>query len=309
MRFREFGNTGWNVSVVGMGCWALGGQWGDIGEEQAVATVHAALDAGINLFDTADAYGPRRSEEFLGKALEGRRSEAFIATKVGNIGGRDGHPLSYATPEHIYLCCDASLYRLRTDYIDMYQCHVRRHANADVFVEAFERLREVGKIRAYGISTFYADDISAFDSHGRRDVVQVPYSAVERDYEGDVLPICADRNIGTLIRGPLAKGILSGKFTADTRFTEQARSGWNDGEGHAEFLTMLDAAEAIRPLSNASRTMAQVALAFTLAHPAVDCIIPGAKTPQQAIENAAAADIELTADELDQIRTIGSEHR
>ncbi len=287
-----------------MGCWAFGGKWGQLDSLQATATVHAALDSGINLFDTSDSYGPRRSEDFLGKALVGQRHHVFIATKVGSIGGQDSEPLSFATPEHIYLCCDASLHRLRTDYIDFYQCHSRRHANRDVIIEAFERLQERGKIRSYGVSSFFTDDVQTFDKHGRCKVVQVPYSVVERDHEDDVLAMCAERNIGTLIRGPLAQGVLSGKFSRDSKFDDETRMNWNAGEGRGDFLRMVESAEMLRPLVSASRSMAQISLAFALANPAVSCVIPGAKTPEQARANAAASDVDLTEAERKQIREI-----
>jgi aryl-alcohol dehydrogenase-like predicted oxidoreductase len=304
MKYRTFGKTGWKVSEVGMGCWAFGGKWGPLDSLQAAATVHAALESGINLFDTSDSYGPRRSEDFLGKALVGQRHDVFIATKVGSIGGQDGEPLNFATPEHVFLCCDASLHRLRTDYIDLYQCHSRRHANKEVIVEAMERLRERGKIRSYGVSSFFTDDVQIFDEHGHCEVVQVPYSVVERDYEDDVLAMCAERNIGTLVRGPLTQGVLSGKFSKETQFDDEARIEWNSGEGRRKFLQMVESAEMLRPLVNASRSMAQISLAFTLANPAVSCVIPGAKTPEQARANAAASDIELTEAEINQIRAI-----
>ena len=102
MQYRSFGRTGWKVSSIGMGCWALGGQWGPVSESDAASTIHAAIDAGINLFDTADSYGPRRSEELLGKTLKNSdRENVFIATKAGNLGRPEGHPLSFSTPEHI----------------------------------------------------------------------------------------------------------------------------------------------------------------------------------------------------------------
>lgn len=304
MKFRNFGKTGWKVSEVGMGFLAFSEHGRPPDSLQAAATVHAGLDSGINLFDTSDSYGPRRSEEFLGRALIGQRHEVFIATKVGSIGGRDGEPLSFATPEHVYLCCDASLHRLRTDYIDFYQCHSRRHSNRDVIIEAFERLRERGKIRSYGVSSFFTDDVTTFDKHGRCDVVQVPYSVVERDYEADVIALCGERNIGTLVRGPLAQGVLSGKFSSDSRFNDQERMEWNSGEGRRKFLKMVQSAEMLRPLVTESRSMAQVSLAFALANPAVSCVIPGAKTPEQARANAAASDVDLSREELDRIRLI-----
>ena len=230
MQYRVFGRTGWRVSAIGLGCWQLGGQLGEVSEADGIATVHAAIQAGINLFDTADSYGPRRSEEVLGKALSGgRRPHVFVATKVGNLARPDGHPLSFTTPEHIYACCDASLHRLQTDYIDLYQCHIREHPRHDVFLEAFERLLEAGKIRAYGTSSFFPSEIDFFDSHGRCHVAQIPYSVLERDYEADAFALCEARNIGVLVRGPLAQGVLSGKFAPDHQFDDPTRSGWNVG--------------------------------------------------------------------------------
>ncbi|MBM4436448.1 MAG: aldo/keto reductase [Actinobacteria bacterium] len=304
MRYRTFGKTGWQVSAIGMGCWALSGQWGPVEEPQAIATVHAALDAGVNLFDTADAYGPRRSEEFLGKALLGVRHRAFVATKVGNLARGAGHPLAYTHPEHIYVCCDASLHRLRTDYIDFYQCHIRHHEYRGIFVEAFERLREEGKIRAYGVSSFFPDDIVAFDVHGRCAGVQLPYSVLERAVEQDALPLCAERRIGTLVRGPLAQGVLSGKFTATTVFEDSVRKGWNAGDARARFEQRLQIVERLRPLTGPQRSLVDVALGFVLAHPAVTCAIPGMKTPEQARANAAAGDVALPPAEVDAIRAL-----
>ena len=305
MQYRVFGRTGWRVSAIGLGCWQLGGQLGAVSEADGIATVHAAIEAGINLFDSADAYGPRRSEEILGKALAGgRRPHHFVATKVGNLGRPDGHPLSFTTPEHIYACCDASLHRLQTDYIDLYQCHIREHPRHDVFLEAFERLLEAGKIRAYGTSSFIPSEIEFFHSHGRCHVAQIPYSVLERTYETDALPLCHERNIGVLIRGPLAQGVLAGKFASDHQFTDPTRTGWNTGDAQQRFQERRAAAEALRPMSGEGRSMAQIALAFAIAHPANTCAIPGARSPEQVRANAAAADLMLTDDELATLRAI-----
>jgi aryl-alcohol dehydrogenase-like predicted oxidoreductase len=297
MQYRTLGKTGWQVSAIGMGCWGIGGQWGPVEERDAIATVHKALDSGINLFDTADAYGVGESERRLGKALRDRRDKALIATKVGNFGRRLGHPLSYATPHHVYLCCDASLHRLQTDTIDLYQCHIGDLQDPSIFLEAFETLRQQGKIRAYGISTNSVDVVKAFDRDGNCAAVQLNYSLLSRGTEESLLPLCAERNIGVLVRGPLAQGVLAGKFTPDTTFTDSVRSGWNQGEQRQRFLRNLDRVEKLRFLARDDRTMAQAALQFVLAHPAVTCAIPGAKSPEQAEQNARAADGELTNDE------------
>ncbi len=142
MQYRTLGKTGWNVSAVSMGCWGIGGQWGPVEEKQALDTINAALDAGVNLFDTADGYGLGQSEIYTGKALKSKRSEVYIATKAGNWGRRQGDPLGYKTIYSIINCCHASLYRLDTDYIDLYQCHIGTPEHPEIFVEAFELLKK-----------------------------------------------------------------------------------------------------------------------------------------------------------------------
>ena len=217
MEYRRLGKTGLDVSVVGMGCWGLSGGLGPVSQAQANATVHAAIDAGVTLFDTADAYGPRLSELMLGKALRGVRDQVLIATKVGQIGWNTGHLLSYESVEHVHNCCDASLYRLGTDVIDIYQCHQPNPAHPEVLVEAFEQLLQAGKIRAYGVSTDDPAVLRAFDARGGNGVCQLGYSALNRAAERELLPLCAERDIGTLVRVPLERGILTGKFDREHR--------------------------------------------------------------------------------------------
>ncbi len=302
MRYRVLGKTGWEVSVIGFGSWNIGGQWGEVDDRTALATIWRAYECGVNFFDTADAYGepPGRSEELLGKALQGIRHEVFIATKVGNWARRHGHPLPYTSPLHIIACCHASLYRLRTDYIDLYQCHIGNPTEEEVtvFMEAMEQLKEQGKIRAYGISTDSLTALQRFNQHGTCATCQLEYSILNRKPERDLLPYCQEQNIGVIVRGPLAKGLLSGKFTPDTKFTDSVRMSWNEGVGRERFLRRLSIVEQLRFLERDGRTMAQAALQFVLAHPAVHCAIPGAKSPQQAEANAQAGDEELTPEEL-----------
>ncbi len=308
MQYRTLGKTGWKVSVIGLGTWNIGGQWGEVDDRTALATIWKAYECGVNFFDTADAYGepPGRSEELLGKALQGIRHEVFIATKVGNWARRHGHPLPYTSPLHIIACCHASLYRLRTDYIDLYQCHIGNPADAEieVFLEAFDRLKEQGKIRAYGISTNSLDALQRFNKYGTCATCQLDYSILNRAPEKDLLPYCQEQNIGVIVRGPLAMGILSGKFTPDTVFTDEVRRSWNEGERRQRFLRRLEVVERLRFLERNGRTMAQAALQFVISHPAVSCTIPGAKSPQQAEMNAMAGDGTLTPEELAAINEV-----
>jgi len=287
-----------------MGCWGIGGQWGPVEEAEAIRTVHAALDLGVNLFDTADAYGSGVSEELVGKALRERRNDVYIATKVGNFGRRQDVPLSYTSPLHIELCCDASLGRMKIDTIDLYQCHIGDLADPAIFLEAFERLVEKGKVRAYGISTNSLAVAEAFNRDGKCAAVQLNYSLLDRTAEADLLPWCAANDVGTLLRGPIAQGILAGKFKPDAHFDDIVRVGWNSGAGREQFLKRLEQVEQIRFLERPDRTLAQAALQWTLTNPAVTCAIPGAKDVAQMASNAGAANGTLSADETARLNSI-----
>jgi len=297
MKYRKLGKTGWKVSAVSMGCWGIGGQWGEVSEKQAIATIKAALDAGVNLFDTADAYGMGQSERFVGKALKRRPDDVFIATKVGNWGRRMGDPLGFKTIWSIVECCDASLCRMGVDTIDLYQCHIGTPERPEVFVEAFERLQEQGKIRHYAISTNDLAALKAINATGGCASCQMEYSILRRGPEKDVLPYCLEHGIGVLLRGPLTKGILADKFDENTRFDDSVRQRWNDGAERKHFLQDVRTVAKLRPALKRNQTMAELALQFTLAHPAVTCPIPGMKSAEQARSNAAAADGKLTPEQ------------
>jgi aryl-alcohol dehydrogenase-like predicted oxidoreductase len=288
-----------------MGCWGIGGQWGEVSEKQAIDTIHAAKEAGVNLFDTADAYGMGQSELFVGKALRNRPDNVFIATKVGNWGRRLGDPLGLKSIYSVINCCHATLYRLGIDTIDLYQCHVGTPENPEIFVEAFELLKKQGKIRHYAISTNNLDALKALNVNGECASCQINYSILSRSAEKDILPYCRENNIGVLLRGPLSKGLLADKFSADTVFEDSVRQRWNPGQSqHEDFLRNVGTVAKLRPLVRQGETMVDLALRFVLANPAVTCPIPGMKNPDQARANAAAADGELTPEELRKIDEI-----
>ena len=288
-----------------MGCWAIGGQWGEVSELQAIATVHAALDAGVNLFDTADSYGLGRSEELLGKALADRRGAACVATKAGNWARRAGDPPGLKSIYSIINCCHASLYRLGIETIDLYQCHVGTPERPEIFVEAFELLKRQGKIRHYAISTNDVAALEALNVNGQCAACQINYSILNRSAERDILPYCLANDIGVLLRGPIAQGLLADKFDAETRFDDSVRGKWNPGgDQRSGFLANLDLVARLRGALRSGQSMADAALQFTLAHPAVTCPIPGMKNPEQACANAAAADGELDAEQLAAIAAV-----
>lgn len=300
---RPLGKTGLQLSAIGLGTWNIGGQWGAIDDDTAIATIRAAYDAGVNLFDSADAYGdPQgRSEELLGRAIKDVRQKVVIATKVGNFGRRMGHPLQYTHPLHVELCCDASLRRMRVDVIDLYQCHIGNLEDYSIFLEAFATLKQKGKIRFGGVSTNSLKAIQAFNKGGGCDLVQLDYSLLNRGPENDALPYCLEHQIGVLVRGPLAQGVAAGKFTAESVFNDSVRQAWNTGDARDRLLKQIATIDKLKFLQNERRTMAQAALRFVISHPAVTCAIPGAKSPEQARANASAGAATLSEAELAQI--------
>jgi aryl-alcohol dehydrogenase-like predicted oxidoreductase len=297
MEYRELGGTGMKVSVIGMGCWAIGGDaWGPVDDDESVAAIERALDLGVTLFDTSDVYGRGHSEELVGRTLEGRRDDVVIATKVGLWHSGGDRPNAYTKPEMVVESCDASLRRLRTDRIDVYQCHLWWDENTEVFLEGFEQLKREGKIRAYGVSTNQVEHLKHFDRDGTCDILQFDYSIINREPERELLPYAQQRNIGTLARGSLRMGVLTGKFTPETSFPKgDVRREWPRQDW---FRGQLETARRLEALADRRRSLSQVALAYVLNHPAVSTTIPGAKTPQQMEQNAAAADVRLSAEDF-----------
>jgi len=303
---RKFPKTGWEVGVIGFGAWGIGGQWGPVQRQTALEAMHAAIDAGMNFLDTADAYGesPGTSERLMAEVLKDRRDEVYVATKVGNFARRGGHGLSFDHWLHVDLCCDASLQRMKIDTIDLYQCHLGGCTEPDVFLEAFDRLIEAGKIRAFGISTNDVEVVKAFDRDGKCVSNQLDYSFLNRSAEQALLPYCQEADIATIIRGPLHKGVATGKFDRQTTFTDSVRArNWNDGDGRQQFLNKLDVVDRVRETTGRTEgSLADLALGYVVAHPAVTVAIPGAKDPQQAKANAAAGETELDRNTLEAIR-------
>jgi aryl-alcohol dehydrogenase-like predicted oxidoreductase len=303
VQYRSLGRTGIEVSTVGMGCWAIGGDaWGPVDDETSLAAIARALELGVTLFDTADVYGRGRSERLLGKALRGKRDGAVIATKVGLWHTGSDIPNGYTSPELVVESCEASLRRLETDRIDVYQCHLWWDENTEVFLEAFERLKADGKIRAAGVSTNEVDHLKHFDRDGACEILQFDHSIVNRAPELELLPYAAERRLGTLARGSLRMGILTGRMSSETTFPEgDVRRVWPDTDWYPEQIAL---AERLKPLADGDRSLTQVALAFVLSHPAVSTTIPGAKSPAQVEENAAAAEVRLSEEDRRRIDEI-----
>jgi aryl-alcohol dehydrogenase-like predicted oxidoreductase len=304
MQSKILGKTGWAVSAIGLGTWNIGNQWGEIDELTAYATIHAAIDQGMTLIDTADAYGIPYglSEKRLGRALAGIRHQLYVVSKVGNWGRRLGQQLAYSHPDHVRLCVHATLGRLRTDYLDVSLCHEGNLADPTVYLEGFEQLVQEGCLRAYGISTNSLEVLKRFNVNGSCSVVQVDYSLLNRAPEADLLPYCQEHNIGVMVRGPLAKGVLSGRYDAASLFTDTVREGWNDeGAARTRFLAQVAQVDRLKAVVQPGAAMITAALRYTISHPAVSVAIPGAKSPEQAAMNAAAGERLLHEEERAQL--------
>lgn len=286
--------AGIDVTAVGTGLWAVpGSEWGPADDQTTFDAIEASLDAGVNFFDTADVYGGGRSEELLGQAMKGRRDRFIVATKIGwvNFDGAYGRS-QYNTVDKLVAGVELGLKRLQTDHVDAIQCHVNFvEANTPVFIEGFRKLKKDGKVRAWGVSTSDLDLIKAFNAEGDCDVLQIDYSILNRTPEKDILPYCKQHGIGVIVRGPIAMGLLAGKFDNSSNFPDNDfRRNWiNDKDQHAQYLKDLAAVEKLRAVVPAGQTMAQFALRFAFSHPAVTTIIPGARNEKQAKANTAVA--------------------
>ena len=293
--YRVLGKSELKISEIGFGLWAAGGdQWGATEDRHIFDAIDYALDKGVNFYDTADVYGWGHSEELLAKAMKGRRDKFIVATKIGwrDFDG-DAGQTAYTSVDKLIAGVESNLRRLDTDHIDVIQSHIDFHdPTMENFVEGFQRLQKDGKVRAYGVSTSNFEYLKAFNQDGGCATLQIDYSILNRTSEVDILPYCQENNIGVIVRGGLAMGILAGKFNAETRFGEgDFRARWHENDDEYQvFLNDLKLVDALRPLAK-EQTLAQLALQFTLAHPAVTTVIPGIKNVKQATANIYAGEL------------------
>lgn len=313
MRYRTLGRSGIQVSVLGLGTMVLG-PWGDDDAEGAVRTVHAALDAGINLVDCADIYGAGVSEELTGRAIRGRRDDVVLATKFGNPMG-EGPNSRGGSRRWIERALDDSLRRLGTDHVDIYYLHRPDPATAiDETLGALSDLVRRGKIRAIGTSTFPAEQLVAAAwvadrrGHVRPTVEQPPYSALARGIEASVLPTCEELGMAAVTWAPLNGGWLTGKYRADTKPPEGSRAvthGDHFDYDNPVARDKLAAVDALAKLADsAGLPLAQLALAFVLAHRSVASALVGPRRVEQLTDLVAAAHVDLDGDLLDAIDAV-----
>ncbi len=303
---RTLGRSGIEVSALGLGCWAIGGPfwagetplgWGEVDDNESIRAIHAALDMGINFFDTANVYGAGHSERVLGRALAGRRSQVVIATKFNAVFDEETRQVIGAdpSPEGIRRACEDSLRRLNTDYIDLYQFHDNGYPadQAGPVRETLEELVKEGKIRFYGWSTDFPDRAEVFAQGPHCTAVQFQLNVL--DDNPAVIAICEKYNLAAINRGPLAMGLLTGKYTLQTRVSADDVRGekspewmryFRDGRPNPEWLAKVEAIREI--LTSGGRTLAQGALAWLWARSPQNIPIPGFRTVAQVRENAAA---------------------
>ncbi len=299
MEYRQLGTSGIEVSVMALGCWpfAGGSTWGDQDDDVSITTVHAALDAGITFFDTAEGYGEGHSERVLGEGLKGRRHEAIIATKVssGNL-----------SPAKIPDACEQSLKNLQTDVIDLYQIHWPNH---EVPIEeswhALENLKTQGKVRALGVCNFAVQDMGDLLPYGHCETDQLPYNMLWRPIEHEIQPLCVENDVGLICYSSLAQGLLTGRYnTADdvpeglsrSRLFSSDRPLAKHGEEGCEQL-VFEAIQRVREVAEGlGHSMAAVAFAWVAQQAGVTSLLVGSRSPDELALNLPSLDVHLDDD-------------
>jgi aryl-alcohol dehydrogenase-like predicted oxidoreductase len=313
----KFGRTDLEVSPIAFGAWQLGGEWGQVDEDEGIATIRQARELGVNLFDTAQGYGFGASERLLGRALrddlDHRRDEVVIATKGGlRMTGEDGPGRGLvrdSSPAWLRRGVEESLRALGVEHIDVYQVH---WPDPEVpFAEtagALQELVEEGKIRHVGVSNFDAAQMAEFARTRPVETLQPPYSLFRRDIESEILPYCGQHDVGVLVYGPLAHGLLTGSMDEDTTF---AAADWRSGAPFFKGEEFRRNVGTVRELERFAVeqlgvSVSRLAIAWTLANPAVEVAIVGARNPRHIEDSIGAAGLALSEADLEQVDRIMS---
>ncbi|MFK7854014.1 MAG: aldo/keto reductase [Granulosicoccus sp.] len=314
MNYRTLGKTGYKVSEISFGAWAIGGTWGDVNDSESMAALHAAIDSGINFIDTADVYGDGHSERLIANLLKERSEEIIVASKAGRR--LNPHESAGYNRQNLEAFIDRSLKNLNVDALDLVQLHCPPPAvyeKPEVF-SILDDLKAAGKIRHYGVSVETIDEALKAIEYDGVATVQIIFNAFRQRPASDLFEQALQKNVGILARVPMASGLLTGKMSLSSSFADDDHRHFNrNGEAFdkgetfsgVDFATGLEAVEALRPLVPANATMAQLALRWILMHEAVSCAIPGARNARQAVDNAAASSLDsLPASTMDAIETI-----
>jgi aryl-alcohol dehydrogenase-like predicted oxidoreductase len=300
MHYRKLGKTNFNVSEVSLGTWQIGAGWGNVSPTDAERVLHAAIDRGINFFDTADVYGDGRSESIIAKVLSESKTQVFVATKAGRR--LQPHTADGYNRENLTAFVERSLKNLRRDRLDLVQLHCppnEVYYRPEVFA-ALDELKQTGKILYYGVSVEKVEEaLKAIEFPGLA-TVQIIFNIFRQRPKDLFFPLAQQRDVGILVRLPLSSGLLAGKMTRKTAFAADDHRNFNrNGEqfdrgetfSGVDFETALDAVDEIRRVVPEGVSMANLALRWILDHQAVSCVIPGARNEQQVIQNIAASDL------------------
>jgi len=301
MQRRRLGPNGPEVSAIGLGCMGMSEFYGTGDDAESIATIHLALERGIDLLDTADMYGPFKNEELVGRAIADRRDQVFLATKFGNVRGQGGEFLGVrGDPAYVREACEASLRRLGVETIDLYYQHrVDRNVPIEDTVGEMARLREEGKIRFLGLSEAAPDTIRRAHAVHPITALQTEYSLWSRDAEGDVLPTVRELGIGYVAYSPLGRGFLTGQIKRPEDFPEgdtRRNHPRFTGDNFNKNIALVHELEGMAEARNC--TAAQLALAWVLAQGGDIVPIPGTKRRKYLEQNIAAADLTLSGQEL-----------
>jgi len=306
MKSRVFNGTGRNVSEVGLGCWQLGGDWGDITEERAFEILRTAVGSGTNFFDTADVYGGGRSEELIGRFLQDTHADVFVATKLGRSG--PGWPDNF-TEAVMRRHTEDSLRRLQIDFIDLTQLHcipTEELRRGDVF-EHLRSFQREGLIKSFGASVESMEEALICLEQPGLSSLQIIFNIFRQKPIDELFAKAQEKKVALIVRLPVASGLLSGKMTKGTKFAESDHrtynkdgAAFNVGETFAglPFDKGVELADAIKPMTPDGMSMAQFALRWILDFPAVTSVIPGASRPEQALSNAAVSQMPSLSDDL-----------
>jgi len=297
MEMRPLGRTGVQVSAIALGAWQFGRDaWEGIDDNESIRTIHAALDAGINLIDTALGYGKGYSEQIVGKAVKGRRDEVLIASKCG------------AHPEQIKKTVDEALHRLQTEVIDIYQVHYPspRIPIAET-IGAMKEIQEAGKIRWIGVSNFSLEQMQQAVGTARIETCQPPFNVFWRQIDNDVLPFCVEQEIAVLPYSPLAQGLLAGRFRTRADIPNDIRAK-NKLMAEGVFEKCLEVVKLMEEIAQRhGKTVAQVAINWTANFPGITAPIVGARRPAQVLENVGGVGWRLSEEEMELISERGLE--
>ncbi len=309
MNRRMLGKNGPMLSEIGFGAWAIGGSWGygwgPVDDSESIRAIQRAVDLGINWIDTAAVYGLGHSEEVVGRAVKGRREKVFIATKCGLVWDRRGVVRNNLKSESIRRECEASLRRLQTDYIDLYQIHWPDPSTpVEDAWETLVRLKEAGKARYIGVSNFDVDLLKRCMMISHVQSLQPPYSMIMRKVEKEILPFCRENGIGVVVYSPLQSGLLTGKFDIKRLAPDDWRR--KSPMFREPFLSKaLGFVERIRPVSEKyGKSMLQFAISWALMHPSVTSAIVGARNVEQIEEIAGGSGITISEDDMEFIDQI-----